>query len=130
MQLTFVIDRPASECNGDAVYIGPTAVDFSMLMGKAVMTRISERTTPAAPTLKRELMPAQEWHVACPAHPGAASVPRAQDITGESSDEDTFARHTWNRERAHFQNDKSRFGFGTEAGKKAWLARIQRTRTA
>ena len=48
MSLINVINRPACEAMGNEVYIGPTAVDFSML-----------KDTARVPTTEKELI--KEW---------------------------------------------------------------------
>lgn len=42
MRLQFVIDRPASECDPNAICIGPTAVDLSPLTEAARLAAIRQ----------------------------------------------------------------------------------------
>lgn len=59
-----------------------------------------------------------------------STVPRVSEVTGKKSLADLAAEREWKKARERFNNDRSRYGYGTPEGKKAWQARIARTRSA
>lgn len=58
-----------------------------------------------------------------------SQVPRIKTITGKASKEDLAAQREYERLKKGFQNDRSKFAFGTPEAKKAWQERIRRTRS-
>ncbi len=58
-----------------------------------------------------------------------SQVPRVSDMTSKKSVEDLAAEREWKKARERFLNDKTRYGYGTDADKKAWRERTRRTRS-
>lgn len=58
-----------------------------------------------------------------------SEVPRAQQFTGKLSREEAAAQREWDKARKRFNNDTAKYGYGTEAAKKAWKERIYKTRS-
>jgi hypothetical protein len=58
-----------------------------------------------------------------------SQVPRVKDITGKASQEDLAAQREYERTRKLFDNDRSKYGFGSDKSKEAWKRRIDKTRS-
>lgn len=50
-------------------------------------------------------------------------------MTASKSAEETRADREWAQTRARLRNDASRYTFGTPESKKAWKARVAKTRS-